>query len=269
MARFKDILGKLLPYWIIDKFNEIRGVSYQESEEIIERRVNFYKSFLSAGDLVFDVGSNYGSRIPPLLHLSCKVVAVEPLPDCCRYLKHKYGDKIHLENLCLSSENGESDLFIGKVNVLSTLSSDFIKRTTESGRFEKDTWSSNSIRVKVLTLDELMRKYGIPKFIKIDTEGYEIEVIKGLSKSVPYLSFEYTLPEFEKELMDILNILAKKGEFLINISSGETMKFVSEKWMSLSEFHQFLKNNSQTVKGWGDVYINYEHYSSSEPQKES
>ena len=256
MNWLRTLLKKYLPFWLIVKINALRGYSYSEKEDLTRRRVNFYRLFLNKGDLVFDVGANYGNRVTPFLQLSCRVVAVEPLPDCFRYLNYKFGKKIQIENVCLGAAKGESDLYVGKINSISTLSSDFIARTTKSGRFEEDSWQER-IKVTVSTLDELIRKYGVPKFIKIDTEGYEIEVLKGLSENVPHLSFEYTLPEFEKELIDILAVLNLKGLMEINLSVGEEMSFAFEKWMALDEFLVFLQNNKSKLEGWGDIYVRF------------
>lgn len=250
-------MRKTLPYGLIVKINELRGYSYLDGEIEVQKKVNFYKSFLNGGDLVFDVGANYGNRVHPFLLLSTRVVAVEPLPDCVRYLKYKFGNKIEIENICLGAKKGQSDLFVGKVNVISTLSSKFMTRTIESGRFSTKSWGE-SIKVRVSTLDELVAKHGTPKFVKIDTEGYEMEVISGLSKPVQYLSFEYTLPEFSKDLIDILNTLDAKGNMLINLSVGEQMKFVLERWIPLAEFVSFIKKYMEQLAGWGDIYVKFD-----------
>ena len=55
-----------------------------------------------------------------------------------------------------------------------------IESTTLSGRFSSYNWVK-SINVKVDTLDNILTKFGIPKFINIDVEGYELEVMEGLT----------------------------------------------------------------------------------------
>jgi FkbM family methyltransferase len=50
--------------------------------------------------------------------------------------------------------------------------------------------------VKTTTLEELILTHDLPFFVKIDVEGYEASVIRGLQRPVPFLSFEVNLPEF-------------------------------------------------------------------------
>ena len=46
----------------------------------------FYSTFVSTGDLCFDIGANYGNRTKVFLRLGARVVAVEPQPSCCQVL---------------------------------------------------------------------------------------------------------------------------------------------------------------------------------------
>ena len=80
---------------------------------------------------------------------------------------------------------------ISKNSVLSTLSEEYIQKNLESGRFSQDSWEGEEI-VRVSTLDFFIKKYGCPKFIKIDVEGFEAEVVRGLTKSVEMLSLEFS-----------------------------------------------------------------------------
>ena len=45
--------------------------------------------------------------------------------------------------------------------------------------------------VKVTTLDDEIKKYGAPSFCKIDVEGLEVDVLRGLSSPIKMISFEY------------------------------------------------------------------------------
>ncbi|HTF21918.1 MAG TPA: FkbM family methyltransferase [Chryseolinea sp.] len=254
LSNIKILLKSLVPYNVIVSLNEWRGYSYEESEETIEKRSQFYHSFLEQGDLVFDVGSNYGNRVRPLLSCKCKVVAIEPQPDCVRYLTYKFGTRISIERCCLGANEGTAELSTGKINSLSTLSQEFKERTIKSGRFESGSWS-RTITVRVTTLDHLIQRYGIPKFVKIDTEGFEKQVLLGLSHNVPLISFEYTLPEMALELKEILSLLAARHSVAINFCRGEEMRFVLDNWMTFDQFIRQLSEGSQMLGDWGDIYV--------------
>ncbi len=105
----------------------------------------------------------------------------------------------------------------------------------------------------------------MPAFTKIDVEGYELQVLKGLSTPVPALSFEYT-PEDIKAAYDCLDAIARLGPYLFNISAGESMA------MSMPTYADRERTISrlEAVEGrWGresgDIYavLNREAHSNS------
>ena len=106
----------------------------------------------------------------------------------------------------LGSNPSIVELKISDAHVLSSMSNRWIESTTQSGRFSSYNWDK-SIDVKVDTLDNMLTKFGIPKFIKIDVEGYELEVLEGLSHPVKYLSLEFTsedIENFKKCLLELM-----------------------------------------------------------------
>jgi Methyltransferase FkbM domain len=79
--------------------------------------------------------------------------------------------------------------------------------------------------------------YGIPKFIKIDVEGYEFKVLQGLRQPVPNLSFEVNLPEFRAEGQQCVQFLGKlepKGKFNYAVECEQGLAL--ERWLSADEF---------------------------------
>jgi FkbM family methyltransferase len=80
--------------------------------------------------------------------------------------------------------------------------------------------------VSVTTLDELIRLYSRPDYLKIDIEGFEWPAIQGLSQKIPIISFEANLPQFRKETLLVLNRLIELGpETLFNLREGNRLVF--------------------------------------------
>src|SRR5260370_40160311 len=81
-------------------------------------------------------------------------------------------------------------------------------------------------RVAVTTLDALIAAHGLPAFCKIDVEGFEAEVLKGLSRPIPALSVEY-IPAALEGALAALDRLAPLRPYPLNPSAGESMRFAA------------------------------------------
>src|SRR5262249_21672789 len=90
------------------------------------------------------------------------------------------------------------------------------------------------ILVPTYTLDEMIALHGKPQYIKIDAEGYDYEVLRGLSQSVPYISFECHDDRQDQIEMAIncINYLSSLGELAINITPAENLVFAYPEWLS-------------------------------------
>src|SRR5207247_1087757 len=91
--------------------------------------------------------------------------------------------------------------------------------------------------VVTTTVERLISEHGVPVFIKIDVEGYELNVIRGLQRPIPYLSFEVNLPEFRSEGLQCVGILGRltaagKFNYAVDCERGLAL----ESWLSADEF---------------------------------
>ena len=79
-------------------------------------------------------------------------------------------------------------------------------------------------RSLVTTLDDLISSYGVPRFIKIDTEGVEDLVLRGLSQPVDQLLFEVHVgaPDVARRAFARLGELA---DYEFRLMSEETWCF--------------------------------------------
>jgi FkbM family methyltransferase len=233
----------------------LRNVLFPSSvNENISIRKEFYSYFIKEGDWVFDVGANMGNRVKVFLELKAKVVAVEPQRSCYKYLALMFGKKIQLVTKGLGSMEGKKNFFIADSSTISSFSEEYITAVKESGRFASHNWDKTE-EIEMTTLDNLIQLYNVPAFIKIDVEGFEKEVLSGLTKKINALSFEYCVPEQLSQALDCIEALKISNPLMeFNYSIGETMKFEMNDWLSADEMLIFLKTKQFITTGFGDIY---------------
>ena len=226
---------------------------------LIKKRRLFFLQFLTKkSDIYFDVGANIGNRIYPIRNCGFKIVAIEPNPICVDTLKIIFKNKILVEECGLAESEGDNILNVCESNTISSFSQKWIEQTTESGRFYGYNWEEK-IRVKIKTLDSLINKHGIPKFIKIDVEGYEYNVLCGLNQPIEFISFEYTVPERVDEVIkciDRINFLASGKKVLFNYSTGENLNWALNEWVTTKKFKEEIKSMEFLATSFGDIYAN-------------
>jgi FkbM family methyltransferase len=231
-----------------------RKVFEKAEKENAVARIAFYSKFLKAGDLVFEVGANVGNRVESFLNIQCKVVAVEPQTACVSTLREKFGNRINIEQVGLGGGEGEMEMFIADESTISTLSADFIERTKDN-KFKRNKWEKKE-KIRITTMDALIKKYGKPAFCKIDVEGFEPEVLKGLSAPIDKLSFEFNVPEMSDNLVRCLELLsALSSDYRYNYSIGESMVYALGSWMKFEEFIAHVKAPAFATKDFGDIYV--------------
>ena len=196
--------------------------------------INFYKQFVTDGDLCFDIGANIGERTNCFLHLGASVVAVEPQSSCMITLEQKFSlnNKVKIIHKAVGAAKGNADLFLcDETHECSTLSPDFISVFSKISGFN---WNKK-VEIEVTTLDDLCEAFGTPKFCKIDVEGFESQVFLGLKKPIPYICFEFNQP-FLKDTIKGLQILSLIGPAKCNFVKYEHMNLVLKDWISTDEF---------------------------------
>ena len=143
--------------------------------------------------VVLDVGANAGQSIAYFKHAmpDCRMHCFEPLPEAFQELAkigRAYNDVV-FNNVAVGSREGKAEF--GRHS--DTRQSSFLRTGSES-------WSAEVERVPVdvTTVDAYCAKLGIRHVhvLKIDTQGYDFEVMKGAERTIERGGIQLIYSEF-------------------------------------------------------------------------
>ncbi|MEM9882041.1 MAG: FkbM family methyltransferase [Planctomycetota bacterium] len=162
---------------------------------------------LDAEDVVLEVGANIGYYALMEARVCRKVFAVEPHPENLSRLEEHVRlngrDNIDTHHLALGSAPGTVPMFV------SSLSNWHSCRESDRGR------GGETIEVPCETIDRFASEYETPTVIKMDVEGFELEVLRGATETLPkcrvlFLEFHGDMLS-RAEVRELLGIIARSG----------------------------------------------------------
>lgn len=216
----------------------------------LETELSFYRQVLgSQCQLVFDIGANCGDKVSVFSQIAKVVVAVEPDLYCQKALRARFrrNESVRLESVAVGACVGQADLYIEESgSVYNTLS--MKQRASRKKRASRQR--SRTVQVTLTTLDELINKYGVPDYIKVDVEGYETAVFQGLSRKVKIISFECNLPEFLRETLEVLDRLNTPSTSF-NLREGDAARFVFSTQQNIVSIADTIMNAATTF----DIFV--------------
>lgn len=208
---------------------------------------DFYRSLLPPGALCFDVGANVGDKSEALLEAGGQVVAFEPNPLVLPELEARCG---HHKNWTLVAAG------LGSAAAIATL---YARQDLVNSGFTEGGRVLATYNVPVLTLDAAIQRFGRPAFCKIDVEGWELEVLKGLTQPVPLISFEFQLHEPGiRKTRGCLERLVAFGPGQANITPAESTRFHFAEWMPLARLLEWFPGDlKESLPGdrYGDIVV--------------
>jgi FkbM family methyltransferase len=193
------------------------------------------KNGLSKINIIFDVGAHKGESINLFLKNMTinKIISFEASPLNFKFLeinkknleKKFPNTKITIENIALGSDsktivfkqfNESSSSTMNDINQ----ESKYFKKKFNLLNFRNKKNIYKSFKLKTETLDNYMKKNNFDKisFLKMDTEGYEYEILKGLKKRIEFIDtimFEHHYDNMivKKYTFSDINYFLKKNNF--------------------------------------------------------
>ena len=218
---------------------------------VIQRReaeLRFYRGVLRGlrkGDLIFDIGANGGDKVDVFLRLGARVVAVEPDEKNQEILSQRFlrlrllKQPVSIVGKAVSDSVRKEVMWIDKAgSALNTLSRKWVDTLrSDAGRFGITLKFAREESVETTTLDKLSAMFGGPFYAKIDVEGHEPAVLRGLHRPIPYISFEVNLPEFRQEGVECIERVNEiDANTRFNYTTDCERGLALEEWVGRSDF---------------------------------
>ena len=210
-------------------------------------------------NLVYDIGANRGQNLEYYLSKGQRVVAIEPQIDLCNDIEINFRNEVKNKNLIICNKAIVIDENLKKVKLYIDKNKNW-----KSSLLQEDI--EDYVIVKSIVLKKLFEAYGTPDCIKIDVEGYDLEVLKYLKVNgykPKYLVVEIQNKEIFNYLLD--NFSYKYFNFVIGYRVSKDYKTLNLKTHSSGPLLNDLKFNWVNKKlikvyfklirlGWVDIH---------------
>jgi FkbM family methyltransferase len=204
------------------------SAGYDEDDAKKNGELNLISGLIQSGDVVFDVGANRGfwSREVLSLHREVRLFAFEPVPKTFETLKRNVrsgSPPVGTFNVALSHEDAEKAFYHYANNEKISELSTFHRRVSVEKQLGLQP---RPITVKATRLDTFCEKHSVSHidYLKIDTEGGELDVLKGAEgllrgRKVTFIQFEYggTYADAKVTLKQVCEFLTSFGYALFRV----------------------------------------------------
>ena len=210
----------------------------QLGEDIIV--ANIFRRLQIIHPSYLDIGAHH----PSILSNTCyfyrtgsKGVNIEPDPYLYQRFLYNRRKDINL-NVGIGLNNNESaDFYVMSNRVLNT----FSKEDAEIARSNRNCYIKKVIKIKLLSIDMILASYfpeNVPNFVSIDTEGFDLEILKGFdfSRYRPKVFCVETLIHHEDKTTsknsEVMQLMQSNGYFVYCDTFINTI-FVDQRYESL------------------------------------
>ena len=218
------------------------AISYLSSSVCDEKKL--IKSIFKKKKIIFvDIGSNQGSYIDFVSSfLDFKYIyAFEPISELCEKIKNNYqNSKIKVFNLALSNKRKKKIFYQYEISSQSSL-------YEQNDTFKSLKKLNKKYIVQTDKFDNIFKNFKIIDFCKIDVQGEDLNVLKGMrlnlsKKTIKLIKIEILFMNIHKNVepnfYHIIDYMRKNRYFLVSVSK---IKFKNNKILFMDAFFEPIK----------------------------
>jgi FkbM family methyltransferase len=228
----------------LKKIFDLLGYKIHKKNKILILNEDLYLAIKNKlpdkGIVFFDIGANLGQTIKKMNHSysTATIFAFEPSKYCFEYLKTNFSNtNVSLHNLAIGSNCGNLEFNEYSWSALNSL----LKRAYGAAKI------SETYLVRVITLDEFCNDNNVSyiNLLKTDTEGYELNVLKGASSMMEQNRIQFVYVE-----------IFFNENYIGQSSFGDIYNFLLENRFELVRFYDVLYTNDGLASKTDALFIN-------------
>jgi FkbM family methyltransferase len=196
--------------------------------EVTQESVNFFKQFINKGDFVIDIGANEGDTTVPMSMAAGPngfTLGIEPNPHVFKILKLNASlntDKTRITPLNFAATANDGEYTYGSGDP-SYGNGGIVGFTHNDKRNVRYTFKVEGKNLQRYLNDNYAEQLPKLSFIKIDTEGYDKEILKTIPEIIqayrPYLITECFGPSTNEEKIELYDLMVRLGYSLYRLDA--------------------------------------------------
>jgi FkbM family methyltransferase len=214
------------------------------------REFAFYRNLIDrdAPGCILDVGASQGAKAEMFRRLASRVIAIEPDPTSADVLRRRFRWRnVKVCEYAVAKEETTIPFYSfedGSAN--NTASAEWADCITHA---DKNPWAialplPRTTYVKAKPLSYFLQAFDPVKYLKVDAEGFEDQVLSSLDRAVPLISLEFVFPYGREALAACLSKITAVGDYEFNAAVTEPpLRLELNRWLKVEEINKAIDQN--------------------------